>query len=235
MQVEKSELHTRSELLQFVPPMLVGYPDKRNLPKIDWDSRIYEPKADGYRLEALVKSNPYGDSAVQLISKSEIEYTSKFGRVVKDLASLKCDVILDGEIEAVQDIDSQPEPTNEIERELTQIYLGAVPNRNLLQRSPLHLASVDYRYIVFDILFLDGKPTTDLPLIERKKVLKDVLKNDLDSVIEMPYFEHEDAAEFFSAVHKLKLEGMIAKRRNSIYYPGKRNYNWLKFKITDFA
>ncbi len=234
MEREKSDLHCQTELLNFVPPMLLGYPDKKHLQGVDWDRRTFEVKSDGYRMQALMKSNPFGDCAVQLLSKSKIDYTYKYGRLVNDLSKLSCDMILDGELEALEERKFEVEPGNEVEEKLSNLYPGVVPNRNLLSQSPLHVASVDYRYVAFDVLYFKGKSLIDIPLSERRKILRNALIDRPDSIVLSPSFKHEDAQKLLAATQKFGLEAVVAKRETSPYLPGKRSDNWIKLKLSDF-
>ena len=83
-------------------------------------------------------------------------------------------------------------------------------------------------YFIFDILWLDGKDLTELPLVERRKLL---LKNQpSDEIIKISEDFDTTAKDFFALAQKLKLEGIMAKGSDSIYTPGKRSRDWLKIK-----
>lgn len=83
-------------------------------------------------------------------------------------------------------------------------------------------------YYVFDILYYDGYQLFNLPLIERKKFLKEILP--ANEIIR--YSDHvEDAGvKLFEFASSMKQEGIIAKKRDSHYDPGKRSKSWLKIK-----
>jgi bifunctional non-homologous end joining protein LigD len=84
------------------------------------------------------------------------------------------------------------------------------------------------QYYVFDVLSINGTDTCDLPLTERKKLLKQLLKkNDV-----VKYSDHieEQGEAFFEVARKRDLEGIMAKRADSLYYQGERTRNWLKIK-----
>jgi len=83
-------------------------------------------------------------------------------------------------------------------------------------------------FIVFDILEKDGKPLVDLPLIERKAILKDSVKEGSNIIIN-DYVE-EKGEQFYKAVLQHDLEGMVAKRKDSAYEQGLRTGSWLKIK-----
>ena len=83
-------------------------------------------------------------------------------------------------------------------------------------------------YIVFDILEKDGKPLTKLPLMERKTILKDSLKEG-SNVLLCDFIEEKGEAYFQLALEK-GLEGVVAKEKDSQYEEGLRTGSWLKIK-----
>ena len=83
-------------------------------------------------------------------------------------------------------------------------------------------------YIIFDILEKDGKPLVDLPLIERKVILKKSVKEGSHVIIND--FVEEKGEQFYQAVLQQDLEGMVAKRKDSPYEQGLRTGSWLKVK-----
>ncbi|CAH0227671.1 DNA ligase D [Chryseobacterium sp. Bi04] len=168
----------------------------------DW---VFEIKWDGYRAIAdLSHEEPL------FYSRNGISFLSKFKSVARDFKKQKHPMILDGEIVAYDD---QGKPSFQL---LQQI--GDNPN--------LALA-----YQVFDILWLNGHSTEELPLIQRKELLKEALIE----TETIKYCDHipEKGIEFFDQMKKLKLEGMIAKRASSQYIENQRTSDWLKIKFTN--
>ena len=84
-------------------------------------------------------------------------------------------------------------------------------------------------YQAFDLLYLDGRSLLDVPLEDRKRLLKSVLR-DHPRVRFAAHVEGEGKA-FFAAAQASRLEGVIAKLRRSRYEPGRRSNAWLKLKI----
>ena len=84
-------------------------------------------------------------------------------------------------------------------------------------------------YRVFDLLELNGTNTCDLPLLDRKKLLQQLLKKKNDVI---KYSDHikEKGIDFFNATQKQDLEGIMAKKADSLYNPGVRTSEWLKIK-----
>jgi len=84
-------------------------------------------------------------------------------------------------------------------------------------------------YVVFDVLYLDGKDLIDLPLIERKKILENIVRESERVLISV--YVVGKGEEFFEEVKAKELEGIMGKRANSTYQIGKRSKDWLKIKI----
>ena len=91
-------------------------------------------------------------------------------------------------------------------------------------------ASVGIGYQVFDILHVDDGPLLHTPLIDRKHALSRALHpGDYAQATE---FILTDGIDYFEAIRAMKLEGMVAKRLQSAYLPGKRSLAWKKTKVS---
>lgn len=168
----------------------------------DW---LFEIKWDGYRAIAdLSKKQPL------FYSRNGISFLSKFSKVAEDFDNQEHKMILDGEIVAY---DEKGKPSFQL---LQQI--GDNPDLALT-------------YQVFDLLWLNGHSTKELPLIQRKELLKDAL---IETDI-IKYCDHipEKGIHFFNQMKKMELEGMIAKKSDSIYSENHRSSDWLKIKFTN--
>jgi bifunctional non-homologous end joining protein LigD len=167
----------------------------------DW---IYEIKFDGYRAMTFKD----GD-AVRLFSRNEKDFGEKFPEIADSVASINADeAIIDGEIVA---LDKKGVSSFQL---LQTIEVG--------ERPPIY-------YYAFDLLQLNGKDLRKLPLTERKARLDQILKN-APPGIRYSASLGNDAAKLLKQVAKLGLEGLIAKRNDSIYEPGKRSGAWIKLK-----
>jgi len=83
-------------------------------------------------------------------------------------------------------------------------------------------------FTAFDILYYDDRQVTQLPLIDRKKVLNENIRETPNLAVAR-YIEANGVA-FFNAAAEQGLEGVIAKRKNSKYYIGKTTKDWIKMK-----
>lgn len=166
---------------------------------------VFEIKWDGYRAIADLSN----DSPL-FYSRNGISFLDKFQKISADFHRQKHKMILDGEIVAYDE--------------------NGRPNFQLLQQigdNP-DLALV---YQVFDLLWLNGHSTEDLPLLQRKELLKEAL---IETDV-IKYCDHipEKGIDFFNQMKKMKLEGMVAKKGDSTYIENHRTTNWLKIKFTD--
>jgi DNA ligase D-like protein (predicted ligase) len=83
-------------------------------------------------------------------------------------------------------------------------------------------------FVVFDILFAQGNSVMNRPLIERKQILSKVLVES-EQVTLIDYFP-EKGKDYFQAALKVGIEGVMAKREDSVYQPGVRSPDWMKIK-----
>ena len=170
----------------------------------DGDQWLFEIKWDGYRAVA------YADGEhVEILSRNLLPFTEKFSPVMKALQTLGLQAVLDGEIVAVD-----------------EKGLAVFQSLQNWQNTPVHLL-----YYVFDLVWLNGRDITHLPLLERKKLLRELIPQD-DEVIK--YSDHvvDKGKDFFDAAVKQGLEGIMAKKCDSIYEPGTRTDAWLKVKVS---
>jgi DNA ligase D-like protein (predicted ligase) len=163
---------------------------------------IWEIKIDGYRAIA-VKS----DDNVNLYSRTRKSFNRQFTYIVDALADMPSGTVIDGELVAIDETGR--------------------PNFNLLQN--FRSAASRIQYYVFDLLCLNERDLTGLPLIERRALLKSLSFK--DKRIRIVDYVEANPAELLTAVREQKLEGIIGKRKDSPYQPGKRNGAWIKYRV----
>ncbi|WP_235921112.1 DNA ligase D [Foetidibacter luteolus] len=168
----------------------------------DSEGWLYEIKWDGYRAVAFMN-----EGKVELKSRNDKSFNEKFYPVYDALKKLRLNVVLDGEVVVVNDNG--------------QANFGKLQN----WRSE---ADGELLYYVFDILWYNGHNLRKLPLTGRKTILRAILpENDLLHISQE--FE-TSGTEFLEAARKMGLEGIMAKKKDSQYYVGDRNREWLKIK-----
>jgi len=173
----------------------------RSLP--DSDDWMYELKLDGYR--ALLIKNGL---QVQLRSRNDKDLTRMYPAITA--AGLKVNAaqaVIDGEI-VVLDEDGCPS-------------FQALQHRG---EHPRHTVV----FYAFDVLHVDGRGLTGEPLEVRRARLPDLVHGKVLRISEeLP----GTAAQVIAAVKRMGLEGVVAKRRGSLYEPGERSRDWLKLKL----
>jgi bifunctional non-homologous end joining protein LigD len=189
--------------LGFVEPMKAELVD--SLPK--GDQWLYELKFDGIRALALKRGKN-----VELISRNAKDLTEKFPEVAEAVRALPCkEAMLDGEIAALDE--------------------EGRSSFQLLQARELSGERPPIFYYVFDLLQLEGKDLTGLPLLKRKAMAQALLERAPDTI----RFSASIAAQSERILAEMKsrgLEGVIAKQKDSKYEIGRRSGAWVKFKWT---
>ena len=193
-----TEKGTAKKFPTSLTPMLSTLVDK----PFDAPGWLYEIKWDGYRALAFLN-----EGTVDLKSRNDKSFNEKFYPIFQSLQEWKLNAVLDGEIVVVN-----AEGLSDF---------GALQN----WRSE---ADGDLMYYVFDVLWLEGKDLTALPLRERKEILRSIIPQS-DQIRVSDSFETTGIA-FFDAARKMGLEGIIAKKIDCPYQPGVRNQDWLKIK-----
>lgn len=171
----------------------------------DW---LHEIKYDGFRTQ-LIRDW----AGVRAITRTGIDWSKRYWPVVDAAEKLPAkSFIIDGEMIA-PDPDGKPN--------FHQMHSRMAWNAELLA------------FVAFDIMYLDGDDLRALPAIERKAKLWDLVKP-ADGIIQYSQHVEGNGAEFFAAVDKIGLEGIVSKRRNSPYRAGKSD-SWVKVKCWDVA
>ncbi len=163
---------------------------------------LFEVKWDGYRTLAYVR-----DGEVELKSRKGNDLSGRFASVRKAVeASVKTpECVLDGEVCA---LDEQGRSS----------FSAMQQGRS---ESPLV-------YYVFDVIEADGEPLVALPLTERRRRLEGILDRRNRTVVLSEAFD--DGVALLDVAKEQALEGVVAKRADSRYLPGKRSREWVKVK-----
>lgn len=163
---------------------------------------LFEPKYDGFR--GIVYASKLG---CQIRSRRDFQF-DRFGDLCNRIAGVlgPRDVILDGEVVA---LNRQGKP---VFRDLLR-GLGFIA------------------FAAFDLLWLDGTDLRSRPLAERKSLLGDLLPEDTGPLYKILTLEEHGRA-LFSAIKKMDLEGIVAKRKTDPYTPGTE---WYKIKNPGYS
>jgi bifunctional non-homologous end joining protein LigD len=177
----------------------------------DDDDWLFEVKWDGHRCLANL------GTSTRLTSRTTRDMTAQFPELIDMHRQLAArNAVVDGEIVA---LDRNGRPSFE-------------RMQDRFHRTPEELARnrgrVPVQFLAFDLLWLDGQSLLDLPLVERRARLVEVLVETRD--IRLSQVVEGAGKAFFDQVKALQLEGIVAKRAGSPYRPGTRSHDWRKIK-----
>jgi len=175
------------------------------------DDFLYQVKWDGVRILAGISG-----AKVSLINKKGHERTGQYPELQSLPALIKADnVILDGEMVVLRE--GKPSFAAVMQRDRTS---SPVTISLLTKTLPVD-------YMVFDVLYLNGQDLRGQCLVDRISLLDDLFK-------EQDYLNHvqsfAEGSSLFKAVNQAGMEGIVAKRKNSLYHPGKQHQDWYKVK-----
>lgn len=193
-----------------IKPMLIG--EERGA--FDSKDYIYELKLDGERCIAYLDP----ESGTELRNKRNVRILPKVPELSEIHRQVKCRCILDGELAVIKD--GKPD-FSEIQR-----------RSMMTNRLKIELASKQYPacFTAFDILYYQDHSVNLLPLMERKKLLDEVIISDSARFAKSRYIEEKGIA-FYNLAEQQNLEGIVAKRKDSFYYFDKRTKDWIKARI----
>jgi DNA ligase-1 len=176
-----------------------------------------EYKLDGERVQVHK-----GKDRVELFSRRLEKITSHYPDVAKAVRSIKSEMILEGEVVAVN--------------AETDEYLPFQELMHRRRKYGVEEAMENYPVVMnfFDVLYVDGKSKTDLTYLERRKLLKklvDSVKNDKVRLIKQTIAEKpEEIDRFMATAIENGCEGVMIKQLSSTYRAGAREYAWVKLK-----
>ena len=190
--------------MKCIKPMLARLGTRSDLER---NGYLFEPKLDGIRATLVLdKGNQ------KTFNRSCRDVSARYPEFDFDDAVRAEQCVLDGEI-VLYDRNGNPDFTALMKRHLGTGTIRA-PDRAI-------------RFAAFDVLQMDSQVLTRRPLIERKQVLREMLGSH-------PHLERtvftRDSKKLWEFVEARSLEGVIAKREDSRYEPGRRSSSWLKIK-----
>lgn len=188
-------------------PMLIASQTK----PFDHPDWIYELKMDGFRCLAYVEPGK-----IDFRNKRNMQMNARFPELLTLHHNAEGRCILDGEIVVM--IDGYPD-------------FYRLQKRTLLTdpfKTELEAVRFPASYVVFDCIYCNGKALIWESQINRKEILETII-TETPRIAVSRYIAGQGNA-LFQAADKQKLEGVVAKNRNSIYLMGKRTKDWVKFK-----
>lgn len=180
----------------------------------DLSEYIAEEKFDGMRCQAHIS-----DGRIELFSRDLNQITSSFPEIIEFFSGKQLpDLVLDGEICVFKDDTILP-------FQLLQKRMGVKkPSKKLLTEFPV-------LFIAYDILYIDGNPLfDDLLSVRRVKLEKLSKKYSIPVTSQMKIKDQHDVEELFQRALDHGNEGLMLKRKDSVYEYGQRRKSWLKVK-----
>ena len=197
-----------------VEPMLATLTDAAHFG--DESGWAFEMKWDGVRAVAYLAAG-----RVKLLSRKGRDDTKAYFDVADELPKINAKTaILDGEV-VVTDAAGRPN-------------FGLLQHRiNLTKPADIERTAKTYpaQLMLFDILELNGQSLIKKTYEERREILENLIPPEPGSRIQVPPIFEGDLRAALETADQLRLEGVVAKRRNSIYQPGRRTHTWLKIKL----
>jgi bifunctional non-homologous end joining protein LigD len=191
-----SETTPEQLLRKLFPPMLATLASAAPKDEHNWR---FELKYDGFRAVAAVV-----DGRVSLWSRNSLSLNARFPQVVESLSKIRKNVVLDGEIVALDE--------------------RGIPRFQLIQRDE----AVKTLYVAFDLIWVEGVDVRRRPLEERRELLETLLRKP-PKLVEVSQQTEGSAAEALSAAAREGHEGLIGKLKGSTY-ENRRSRNWIKLK-----
>ena len=174
-------------------------------PPPDPEHWLFEVKFDGYRMLARIE-----EGAVRLITRNANDWTDKLTPLKEELERMALpDGWYDGEI-VVHDDDGKPD-------------------FGLLQAAFDGNRAADIDYFLFDVPYFDGHDLREMPLVDRRTVLEQVLRKVKSDKVRFSAEFGANPDELIVAACKIGLEGVIGKRRDARYV-SRRSPDWIKLK-----
>jgi bifunctional non-homologous end joining protein LigD len=164
---------------------------------------LYEIKLDGYRCLAVKRQKK-----ASLYSRNRKSFDKTFPEIVQALAPLESGTVLDGEVVA---LDSEGRPS-----------FNALQDRRA--------SAANIFYYVFDVPVYRGKNLFGVALEERRRLLESIATR-LAAPVRLSQIFTGATNDLISAARNLRLEGLVAKRKDSNYEPGRRSGAWIKYRI----
>jgi DNA ligase D-like protein (predicted ligase) len=186
---------------RFIKPMLLLSMDRLPDDPAQWD---YQLKLDGYRAIAFKTGK-----TLHLRSRNDNDFSSRYAAVLRGLANLPDETVIDGEIVALDE--------------------DGRPSFNALQNS---LGSeTPVVFYVFDLIVLSGRDLSAEPLTARRALLERKVLPRLVEPVRYAGILEARLPDLIHAVKTQRFEGLVAKRRNSRYESGLRSGAWMKMRI----
>ena len=189
---------------------------------------IAEPKLDGFRLQIHLNKSSFAKASadkpeIHFFSRNLQDMSAMFPDLTKEILKLDVEnIICEGEA-----IGYDPDTGNFLPFQETVKRKRKHGVAEMAEEFPLQL-------FLFDLLYLNNKSYLDVPYNERHstltKIRNGVVSEHLFVIEHKQIHSAKELEDYFYSEVAHGLEGLVVKRPNAIYQPGKRNFNWIKLK-----
>ena len=183
---------------------------------------VAQLKLDGFRLQVHLTKSKNG-TQIHFYSRNLLDMSDMFPDLVRVVSLLQVDnLICEGEAIVFD--------------EQTSTFLPFQQTVTRKRKHDIEQASQDFplRLYLFDILYLNGESLLEKTHLDRRKILeiliKDINQVSLQVIEQKEINSAQDLENYFLKSIDAGLEGLVVKREDAIYQPGKRNFNWIKIK-----
>jgi DNA ligase-1 len=196
-----------------IEPMLCELADPSSLEELvkgDWS---VERKYDGERIVCQ-----WNKGRVDMWTRRDLDIAKKFPEIVSAMIVLegRGHTVVDGELVVGKDLEDLAKRQTE-----EQLAISILSKK------------MPAKYIVFDVLIIDGAKVMDKSLAERRRLLEGLFDPSSKTTLLCPAYPPDAARERYESFIAEGYEGLVAKRLSSKYLPGKRSKDWLKFKRSE--
>lgn len=186
----------------------------KDLNELDLSKYYAQTKEDGERILAVKKGG-----VVELWNRRNIEKSAVFPEIVEELKKIPYEFIIDGEVVSYDEL------FNSLQKRALLRDVNKISQR---------MKEIPVIYKVFDILELNGKNVTDIPLKDRK-LLFETMGDGMTSIKVLKFVDGEpDIRALWDLVNQQGREGIVLKLKDSIYEK-RRSWNWIKLKCWKYA
>ena len=208
------------ELPRFVPPQAATLVERAP----DGEDWLHEIKFDGYRALARIDSG-----SAEIRSRNDKDWTQAYAMLAAEMSGLPVEnAILDGEV-----VVQLPDGTTSFEalRRVPREAAGPDVSGKSGDAGPSRDATGRLLYYAFDLLYLNSYALLDVPIEQRRRLLREVLAQEGESG-RILFSEHipGDGPSLLAKACALRLEGVVSKRASTPYRPGVRGSDWVKTK-----
>lgn len=193
-----------------ISPMLIG----EQVEAYDDSDSIFEFKIDGIRAINYCDKN-----SADFRNKRDVKMLQRFPELAETYKNCKEKCILDGELNVL--VNGKPD-------------FREVQRRSILTdpfKIELAMSMKPANFVVYDIIYYKGRMVNQLPLLERKDIIERIISEN-QFMTKSRYIDTYGKA-LYEVAERERLEGIVGKKKSSLYWFGKKTKEWKKCKVMD--